>query len=382
MLEPIRAFADERLAESGEADRIRERLADHCVALAERAERRLTSPEQPSWLNRLTEENANLRAALAWSLETGRLEPGVRIAGALVRFWSARGLLAEGRRWLDRTLAAEGRVAPEVRAKALFAAGYAALALRDFADARKQLEACLASASKLGDRELHGAALGQLARVAVADGQGDEARALADASLRLARPAGDRMTASDALNVLGELEWRDGNRRATELFEEGLALRRELGDGRLVANSLLLLGRAEQSEKRFAEALELARTHGDHRSTSVALVNLGRARRDGELLQEALRLTRERGDKRLTAEALQALAAVELSRGDPARAARLRGAAQALLDDVGAELSPPELALDDELLPALDKALGKESVEVQWAAGRTNGAAALDLERV
>jgi predicted ATPase len=381
MLETIRTFARERLEESGEADRIERRLAEHCVALAERAEPHLTGAEQPTWLERLTDENPNLRAALAWSAERGELEPGLRIAGALVRFWSARGLMTEGKRWLDRALDRVEDVDPAVRAKALFAAGYAALGLGDFTDARERFEACLALASDLDDRRLHGAALAQLAWVAMADGRGDEARALADASLRLARPANDHVTASGALNVLGELAWRDGNGKAIELYEEGLALRRELGDDRLVANSLLLLGRAEQSEERFEEALELARGLGDTWSTSVALVYLGRARRDGDLLEEALQIARDRGDKRLSAEALQALAAVELNRGEAAQAARLRGAAQALLEEVGAELSPPELALDDELLPRLDEALGKEEVEKEWAAGREDGAAALDLER-
>jgi tetratricopeptide (TPR) repeat protein len=236
----------------------------------------------------------------------------------------------------------------------------------------------MALASDLDDRELHGAALAQLAWVAMADGRGDEARALADASLRLARPAGDRVTASGALNVLGELAWRDGNGRATELFEEGLTLRRELGDDRLVANSLLLLGRVEQSEERFEEALDLARALGDSWSTSVALVNLGRARRDADLLTEAVQIARDRGDKRLAAEALQALSAAELDAGNAARAARLRGAAQALLEEVGAELSPPELELDAEFLPALEEALGKDEVEKEWAAGREDGAAALE----
>jgi len=304
---------------------------------------------------------------------------GLRTAGALVRFWSARGLMAEGRGWLTDAMSAEGDVSPQVRAKAGFAAGYAALGLGDFADARVQFERCLALASDLGDRQLHGAALAQLAWITMAEGRVDEARALADTSLRLARPADDKVTASGALNVLGEVAWRGGDGEATALFAESLALRRELGDDRLVANSLLLLGRSEQSEDRFEEALDLARALGDTWSTSVALVNLGRTRRDAGLLDEALELARDRGDKRLESEALQARAAVEVEQGDAARAARMRGAAESLLNEVGAELSPTELELDADLLPKLEEALGKDAVEREWAAGRESGAA--DLER-
>lgn len=382
MLETIREFAYDRLAEFGETNQIQQRLAEHCVALAERAEPLLTSAQQPFWLARLTEENPNIRAALAWSLESGEVESCLRISGALVRFWSVRGLMAEARRWLEEALAARGEVAAPVRAKALFAAGYAALELSDFVNAQRQFEACVALARDLGDRRLEGAAVAQLAWVAMAEGRGDEARDNAEASLRLAHPAGDWVTASGALNVLAELAWLEGSSQATATFEQSLALRRELGDERLVANSLLLLGRAEQSEARFEEALELARGLGDTWIMSVALVNLGRVRHDGGLLQVGLQLARERGDKRLAAEALQALAAVELDQGDAARAARLRGAAQGLIDDVGAELSPLQLALDDELLPALQNALGKDTVETEWAAGRENGPEALELERV
>ena len=83
---------------------------------------------------------------------------------------------------------------------------------------------------------------------------------------------------------------------------------------------------------------------------------------------------------RLAAETLQALAAVELDGGEAEVAARLRGAAQTILVEGDAELSQPALELDDELLPTLEETLGKEKVEEEWAAGREEGAAALDLE--
>lgn len=83
---------------------------------------------------------------------------------------------------------------------------------------------------------------------------------------------------------------------------------------------------------------------------------------------------------RLAAETLQALAAVELDEGEAEVAARLRGAAQTILVEGDAELSQPALEIDDELLPTLEETLGKEKVEEEWAAGREEGAAALDLD--
>ena len=61
-------------------------------------------------------------------------------------------------------------------------------------------------------------------------------------------------------------------------------------------------------------------------------------------------------------------------------AARLRGAAQTVLVEGDAELSQRALELDYDLLLNLEEALGKEKVEEEWAAGREEGAAALDLE--
>jgi non-specific serine/threonine protein kinase len=308
LLESIRDFGRERLADQGEEQSVRRRHAEHVLALAERAEPSLTSPDQAYWLSRLAEENANIRAALAWSTETGELDTGLRIAGALVRFWSARGLMGEGRQWLEDALGRSNGVAPLVRAKAEFAAGYAALGLGDFSGARRHFEVAMALARDLGDRRLHGASLAQLAWIAMADSRPDEARALADAGLRLAREEGDRVAASGALNVLGEVAAADGNGDAKRHLEEALALRRELGDERLIANSLLLLGRVDGDEERFEEALDLARGLDDSWTTSVALLRLGEARNDRSLIEEALTIARERGDSALIAQAEALLA--------------------------------------------------------------------------
>jgi hypothetical protein len=83
---------------------------------------------------------------------------------------------------------------------------------------------------------------------------------------------------------------------------------------------------------------------------------------------------------RRAAETLQALAAVELDAGEAEVAARLRGAAQTVLVEGDAELSQRALELDYDLLLNLEETLGKEKVEEEWAAGREEGAAALELE--
>src|SRR5207249_2151550 len=103
MLETIREYALERLAESGEAEEASRRHALYYLDLAERAEPELRGPRQAAWLERLESERGNLRAALRWAKTEGAVEVGLRIAGALGWFWFRRGM-SEGRAWLDEML--------------------------------------------------------------------------------------------------------------------------------------------------------------------------------------------------------------------------------------------------------------------------------------
>ncbi len=94
LLETVRQYAAGRLAEAGQADQGRQRHALAYLDLAER-ERDLTA---------LSRDHDNFRAALERSLSAGG-QAGPRLAHALGHFWLARGLLQEGRDWLERALA-------------------------------------------------------------------------------------------------------------------------------------------------------------------------------------------------------------------------------------------------------------------------------------
>ncbi len=83
MLETVREYALERLSESSEEQATRDAHAAHALVLAERAHAAMDSPEEHAWMERLTTEHDNLRAALTWSLERGDAETVLRIGGAL-----------------------------------------------------------------------------------------------------------------------------------------------------------------------------------------------------------------------------------------------------------------------------------------------------------
>ncbi len=113
MLETIRDYAFERLGQDDDLDNARRRHAEHYAAFAERAHGQLDGPGQLTAMDRLEAEHDNLRAALAWSLETPAAEGagegeraviGLRLVQALTLFWYQHGHLPEGRRWLLRAM--------------------------------------------------------------------------------------------------------------------------------------------------------------------------------------------------------------------------------------------------------------------------------------
>jgi tetratricopeptide (TPR) repeat protein len=365
MLETIQEFARFKLLERGEVDVVARAHAEHALALAEAAEPELFGEAQAEWVRRLDDETGNLRAALSWSIESGALEVGLRIAGALTRFWSIRGHMSEGRRWLEEALRQDAPVAPEVRSKALFAAGYAALGQGDYGDASTRFEDALDAYRESGDEAGAAACLAQVGWLSTVRGDLDRAVAASEQSLSIARAHGDSRTASAAISNLAEAAERSGEHdRAGELFDEALQLRQELGDRRNIANALINLGRNEilrgsatRAASLLADALQVAESVDDTWGRSLALSSLAcLALQEGDAataqarLRDALALCVERGDKRVAAECLTTTAAASMLSGDPSRAARLAGAADGLRGAMGIPASPLETSVVERFL--------------------------------
>ena len=125
LLETVRHFALERLAEAGEEAAVRERHLAHMLALAERARTGLTGPDEGAWLDRLDLDRDNLLAAHAWCdhAEDGSAR-GLRLVSGLLRYWVNRGLLAQGHHACEQALARPGAAALGVLyGDALYVAG-------------------------------------------------------------------------------------------------------------------------------------------------------------------------------------------------------------------------------------------------------------------
>ena len=113
LLETIREYCHEQASAAGEVAWLRSRHRAWFLALAEEAQRRGQGAEQVEWLDRLETEYDNLKAALSWRDQDSASHVfRLRLGAALWRFWEVRGLVREGRDWLEGILADTGHDAP------------------------------------------------------------------------------------------------------------------------------------------------------------------------------------------------------------------------------------------------------------------------------
>lgn len=389
MLETIRRYGQERLRESGEEAALLARHCDWFLRTAEQAEQEMwkSGQNETLWVTRLEAERENMRAALGHAAESREAEAGLRIAGALWRFWATRGYLSEGREWFEKllSLAEAERAAPAVRAKAFARAGALARDQGDFARGVALLEQGLSLYRAAGDDWGAAATLNGLGDAA--QQQGDEERAVAryEESLSLFRALGDaRAAAYLTHNLANVAKERGEHERATRLHLQSLAAFRELKDQRAAATALFNLGEIAHHQRDFKRAaalhtqsMEIRREINDKRGIICSLIELGNLARDegddaraAALYEESLLLSREMGDKRSVAFCFEGLATEAGRRGDQQRAARLLAAAEALREAIGAPIS--SIMRDDyeRRLAHVRAGLDRETFDAAWTYGR------------
>ena len=109
MLETTRAYALEKLAESGEHERLARRHAEYYRDLLERSEAEWETRSGSDWLADYGPRIDNVRAALDWSFsQDGDRTIGVALATATVPLWIHLSLMDECRSRVEQALAALG----------------------------------------------------------------------------------------------------------------------------------------------------------------------------------------------------------------------------------------------------------------------------------
>jgi predicted ATPase/class 3 adenylate cyclase len=379
LLETIRLFAAERLAEAGDEEAAVVASA-HCgyfLALAEAAAAHLTGPEQGSWLARLDADQDNLRRAAGHAADDPEGTALVlRLGVALDRYWIARSHEREAVGLLVPVLRRpEAGADPVLFAAALVTAAHAALFI-DVATARHLADQAVQVARQLGDGRLLVRSLTALCGACSFGGELEAGRPFGRESAERARRLGDDVLLAEALRAY--LLTIDPA-QSGQLFSEAIACTERSGDQ--LMNSILhnnasahamQAGDIPAARAHLQAAAQAGQQIGFQSPGMVA--DLGWVLRvEGDLdgarsmFETALRLSRRNGDSRGMAHACLGLALLAGDLGDWDRSGALHGAAQALLDRTGVAWDE-----DDERRDSLDQArarLGDEQLEQAYARG-------------
>ena len=352
MLQLIREYAAERLAETSEASVVARRHAEWFLALAESAALALEGGTGVEWLDRLAAEHDNVRAALRWAVDNGEREIGLRVSTAIWRFWQQRGHLGEGRTWFDRLMPG-AEEADSVDAGVLAAAHTAAGGIVYWQSDLDQAEAHYTAALELDRRRDRADRIGDdlynLAFVAMLRFDVDTARDrfAQAADMFAAEGQADRLADSTAAH--GALEFRAGNlEKALELLEEGRRLHQEQGNRARAADNTMVL--------------------------SNIYLRLGEVERAREYLREVTSSIREMRDVARFPLALDIAGAQAMSEGRPADALRLLSAAEWRRAQVGSGTPTFVVETADviaEARAALEQQGAADEADRAWAEGET-----------
>lgn len=350
ILESLREYGLEQLWLQGEEQAARASHAEYFGQLAETSAPHLTSPGHQLWIDRLTAEWDNVRAALEWSLASGHEEIALRICASIWLFWSVRGLASEGRSWITRALAANADNRSVDHVAALFSAGYLAEDQNDLEVAPGYMQRSLDLAEAIGDRRGAARALGGMGTIYLDRSEYPRALALHTRALSLSRDAGDDRGSAVALGNMGNVHYFQGSYDQCEAcWTEGVRILRNLHDVQgeaLITSNLGALaldrGDPERAKELLTRTLALQRQLGDRRSTAFTLTNLGEVwfrsndfTITGELYTEAVTLFREFGDPRSEAIVLTSLARLALADDATADAAGMIATSTLTLAAIG-----------------------------------------------
>ena len=343
MLHVIREYALERLTETNDARAIHERHARTFLDLAESAAPKLMGAEQKPWLDRLELDHDNLRAALSWAVEEKDEAMVSRLLVSFWRFWQMRGHLFEGRLRAEEALAVVTE--PAQRYTALEATGGIVYWMGDQDAANRYYGEALEIARGLNDKEL-----------------------LANALYNAAFPN----------TILGK-----DLPRSRQMFEEALALFREVGDEPGTAK--VLWGIADLfylddppdwqgAIDLLLEAQPIFEEGGDNFGLGWCLYTLGGCyigtddyAGSAEVLRQSLKLFRDADDKSGVVLLLDQIAILAIADGDLAGAAKLEGAGKALEKTSGVGLISSRAVIQ----PDFEAIAGRlpETNPKEWAEG-------------
>ncbi len=377
MLQVLREFGLECLANAGELEATRTAHAMYFLAQTEEAEQHLRGSESRQWFAQLEQEHENLRAALIFLLEHAHAysrgagvsrplfhdrsstdiparwaELALRMCGALYWFWNIHGYYREAHTFLERALTVREGISAPVQIRALYAATDVAFTLDDYERAEALCRETLALSQQSEDNTGKATALFQLGIISWANCKYADARAQLEEAVALFEKLGDTWNQARTLAYLARVFAAQGEySQARAVGEQGLRLSRNLDNKGRIAIALGELARVRflaqddlaQVQTLAEQSLALFRELGDTQYVAYSLSLLGELHliqneqaQARSLLEESVATFKELGDRWSTAETLLAFARVAMSEGELATARTCYRESLALACEIGA----------------------------------------------
>jgi predicted ATPase/class 3 adenylate cyclase len=259
LLETLRDYGLERLAESDDLTFRRRRHAEHYLAIAEQAVPRLIGRENTRALDELTEDHDNFRAALTFLRDASEWDMFERLVVAMSRFWYFRGWLREALDWIEVLLDHEPAAVPRERAQLAAVAATGAVNLARWEQAQRLIDISLVSSQACGEgpRPLALVAGGLAALV---HDDPNTARRLGEDAIAIARDNGDAFELSEILcraSMFFSLTSDDP--KGAELADEAVRVAEIVGNDFVRSSALEAAGiaRYRTDPARAVELLEL-----------------------------------------------------------------------------------------------------------------------------
>ena len=409
MLEAIREYAQEKLEESGESDKLRSRHADYFLMLVEKAWNHFLGEHYQDWgakdiewLDRLETEHNNIRATLDWyqvQSETEKevdalenIEKSLRLAGGMLRCWFVRGYSTEGRQRLMAFISKIPRLLPthspqmqKAYAAALTASGWLALSQGDISSAQVSLNESHTIAVRLNDKQILARVLHMLGALAAAQGDYAVARQYQAESLILYRHLKHKWGTAVTLQSLGQIDLYEGKiASAQSRLEQSLVLSREIGDKFALVAILddtalasYRQGNFIAAKRLWKESLEIGRVIGFKSVVNQTIVELGWAalhegnhKEAGALFSEGLTLALESNARLLIYRCLVGFGALADRQSRTELAAQLFGAAEALSEAGNIQISLIRKVEIDSKIANSEAQLQRERWAKTWLEGR------------
>jgi len=387
VLETIRDYAHEKLAQGGELAAIAALHCQYYFAMTKTASRGLRSAEQAEWVYRVETELDNIRAAMSLALASG-VDPiiSVKIAVAMQGFWILRGYSTEGRKLVAQSLAIPAVRASDVaHGHALYVGAALAVSQGDYDEARKMLESCLELRRRLGNPLDIASTLSTLSMARLPVGDTDGARAAEQEALAIFRELGDLENQAIGLQHLGQIEQYAGHREESlRYLQECLALASSIKHQELEGDCERQLGELAyeagdfaNSDRHVKRSLTICRDAGDKRGEVLATWWLGRvllrqsdldgARRSLTTAVSAFRAFDIREDLVIGLGDISQLAMAE---GQTSLAVQLAAAVETTSQRFALRRSPHDARAWSAHLDALRAATTAENFEAAWAKGK------------